>query len=191
MNLSILLSAVCGFIVLGACSMGISDAKGRGTTSDAETDAGNKQVLVDTFRNLVRYALLKTKRDAVKLGVTPDSFSVVAMNESLAARANAAIGGEQSTLSLTRLLEIAHRPSLTFHFYWKALSVREPLTAVFGLSYKPDGDLEVRLLWIGLPEQVPVSPRIGVIDGRKPLEEAVAELLHFHGGRLAPYHPPK
>lgn len=171
--------------------MGISDAEGRGTTSDAETDAGNKQVLVDTFRNLVRYALLKTKRDAVKLGVIPDSFSVVAMNESLAARANAAIGGELGSLSLALLLEKACEPSLTFHFYWRALDVREPLTAAFGLSCKPDGDLEVRLLWLGLPEQIPISTRIGVIDGRKPLEEAVAELLRFQEGRLTPYPPPQ
>ena len=38
MNLGILLFAICGVIVLGSCSMGISDAEGRGTTSDAETD---------------------------------------------------------------------------------------------------------------------------------------------------------
>jgi hypothetical protein len=44
--------------------------------ADADPDIGNKQVLVDTFRNLVRYALLKTHRDVVKLGVTPSSFSV-------------------------------------------------------------------------------------------------------------------
>jgi hypothetical protein len=171
--------------------MNISDAGGRGTTSDAETDAASKQVLVDTFRNLVRYALLKTKRDGVTLGVAPESFSVEAMDESLAARSNAAISGEQGAQSLTRLLEKAHGPALTFYFYWKAPAIREPLTAVFGLSYKTDGDLEVRLLWLGLPEQIPISPRIGVINGRRPLEEAVAELLRFQGDRLTPYSPPQ
>jgi hypothetical protein len=73
MNLSFFLSAVCGLIVIGACGMGISDAEGKGTTVDTDPDAGSKQVLADTFRNLVRYALLKTKQDAVKLGVTPGS----------------------------------------------------------------------------------------------------------------------
>jgi hypothetical protein len=62
---------------------------------------------------------------------------------------------------------------------------------VFALSYEPDGDLEVRLLWLGLPEKIPISRRIGVIEGRRPIEEAVAELLRFHGGRLAPYPPPE
>jgi len=155
-------------------------------------DADNKQVLVDTFRNLVRYALLKTNRDLVKLGVTPSGFSLEAMDESLAARANAGIFGERSARSLTRLLEKAHDPSLTFHFYWKAPSAREPLEAAFALSYEPAGDLKARLLWLGLPERVPISPRVGVIDGRKPLEEAVFELLRvLKDGRLAPYPPPR
>jgi hypothetical protein len=93
---------------------------------------------------------------------------------------------------VTRLLEKAHGPSLTFHFYWKAPAAQEPLEAVFGFSYEADGDLKVRLLWLGLPERVPISPRIGVVDGRKPLEEAVAELLRFlKDGRLTPYPPPK
>ena len=174
--------------------MGISDAEGKGTQSDDDLDAGNKQVLVDTFRNLVRYALLKTNRDVAKLGVTPSNFSMEAMDESLAARSNAGILGEPGGLSLAGLLEKAHKhkPSLTFQFYWKAPAARKPLDAAFGLSYEPDGDLKVRLLWLGLPEQVPISPRVGVVDGRKPLEEAVSELLRFHGdGWLAPYPPPK
>ncbi len=36
-----------------------------------------------------------------------------------------------------------------------------------------------------------LSPLIGIVDGQKPLEEAVAELLRSKGGRLAPYPPPK
>ena len=183
MNLSFFLFAACGLILFGAC---------KETQSDVDLDVGNKQVLVDTFRNLVRYVLLKTNRDVAKLGVTVSNFSVEAMNESLAARSNAEIFGEQGVLSLTKLMEKAHGPSLTFHFYWKAPAVREPLEAAFDLSYEPDGDLKVKLLWLGLPEQVPISPRVGVIDGRKPFEEAVTELLRFHGdGRLAPYPAPK
>ncbi len=179
------------FFLFGACGTGISDAEGKGT-QPADPVVSNKQVLVDTFRNLVRYALLKTNRDVARLGVTPSNFSVEAMDESLAARSNVEIFGERDALSLTRLLEKAHGPSLTFHFYWKAPAAREPLEAAFGLSYEPDGDLKVRLLWLGLPERVPISPRVGVVSGRKPLEEAVAELLRFHrNGRLAPYPPPR
>ena len=191
MNLSFFLFAACGFILFGACGIFIPDAEGKGTQSDADLDVGSKQVLVDTFRNLVRYALLKTNRDVAKLGVTPNNFSVEAMDESLVARSNAEIFG-RGALSLMRLLDKAHGPSLTFHFYWKAPGAREPLEAAFSLSYEPDGDLKVRLLWLGLPEQVPISPRVGVVDGRKPLEEAVVELLRFiKGDRLAPYPPPK
>lgn len=190
MNLSFFLVAACWFILFGAYGTRISHAEGKGT-QPTDPVVSNKQVLIDTFRNLVRYALLKTNRDVEKLGVTPSNFSVEAMDESLAARSNAEIFGERGALSLTRLLEKAHEPSLTFHFYWKAPAAREPLEATFGLSYEPDGDLKVRLLWLGLPERVPISPRIGVVDGRKPLEEAVAELLRSKGGRLAPYPPPK
>ncbi len=172
--------------------MSISDTEGKGTKSDADVDTGNKQVLDDTFRDLVRYAMLKTYRDMTKFGVTPVNFSVEAMDKSLAAPANAGISGEQRALSVKRLLKKAHGQSLNFHFYWKAPASQEPLEAVFGLSYEPDGDLKVRLLWLGLPERVPISPRVGVVDGPKPLEEAVTELLRFiEGGRLAPYPPPK
>jgi hypothetical protein len=192
MNLSFFLFVACGLILFGACGIGLGDAEGKGTQPDADLVVSNKQVLVDTFRNLVRYAMLKTNRDVTKFGVTPGNFSVEAVDESLAARANAGISGERGPLSVTRLLEKAYGPSLTFYFYWKAPVARELLEAVFGLSYEPDGDLKVRLLWLGLPERVPISPRIGVVDGRKPLEEAVAELVRFtEDGRLAPYPPPK
>ena len=64
MNLSYFLFVACGFILFGACSNVITGAEGKGTIqSDGDLDVGNKQVLVDTFRNLVRYALLKTNRD--------------------------------------------------------------------------------------------------------------------------------
>ncbi len=180
MNLNFFLFVAFGLVLLGACSK-----------SDADLDVNNKQVLADAFRDLVRYAMLKTNRDGTKFGVTEDNFSVKAMDESLAASANAGITGERSAVSVKRLLKKAHEPSLTFHFYWKAPAAREPLEAAFGLSYEPDGDLKMRLLWLGLPEQVPISPLIGIVDGQKPLEEAVAELLRSKGGRLAPYPPPK
>ncbi len=192
MNLSLFLFVGCGLILFGARGAGISDAEGKGTQPKADPVVSNKQVLADTFRNLVRYALLKTNRDVMKLGVMPSNFSVEAMDESLVAQANAGIFGERSVPSMTRLLKKAHGPSLTFHFYWKAPVAREPLEAAFDLSYEPDGDLKVRLLWLALPERVPISPRIGVVDGRRPLEEAVAELLRvIKGGQLAPYPPPR
>ncbi len=160
--------------------------------SAARPDAGSKQVLVDTFRNLVRYALRKTGRDETKLGATAGNFSIWAMDESLAARSNAGIFEERGVPSLARLLEKARGPSVTFHFSWKAPAAPEPFEAAFGLSYETDGDLEVRLLWLGLPERVPVSRSAGIVDGRKPLEEAVAELLRVQGdGRLAAYPPPE
>ena len=160
-------------------------------STNADLDVGNKQVLADTLRNLVRYALLKTRRDVVILGVTPSSFSVEAMDGSLAASANVGIFGKQSAPSLTTLLTKARESALTFLFYWKASNAREPLEAAFAVSYEPNGDLKVRLLWLGLPERVPISPRVGVFDGRKPLEETVMEQLRvLKGGRLAPYPPP-
>jgi hypothetical protein len=213
MNLSLFLFVGCGLILLGARSAGISDAEGKGTRPKADLVLSDKQVLVDTFRHLVRHVLPRTNRDVEKLGVTPGNFSVEAMDESLAAHANAGIFGERGAQSMTRLLKKARGASLTFHFYWRTPVAREPLEAAFDLSYEPDGelkmrllrelleaafglsyedgDLKVRLLWLGLPERVPISPRVGVVDGRKPLEEAVLELLRFKGGRLAPYPPPK
>jgi hypothetical protein len=190
MNLNLFLFATRGLILFGTCSIFIWGAEGKGKTqSDADPEVGNKLVLADTFRNLVRYALLKTYRDVTKFGVTPVYFSVEAMDESLAARPNAEIFGGGAP-SLKTLLKKARGPSLSFHFYWRAPASREPLEAAFDLSYE-DGDLKVRLLWLGLPERIPISPRIGVLDGRKPLEEAVIELLRFKGGRLAPYPPPE
>jgi len=192
MSLRFFCFAACRFILFGVCSFVISDAEGNGSPSDAALNVDNKHVLVDTFRNLVRYALLKTNRDVSKLGVTLSNFSVEAMDESLSARSNTGIFEEGGVLLLNRLLEKARGPSLTFHFYWTAPASREQLEAAFGLSYEPDGDLKVRLLWLRLPEQVPISSRVGIVDGRKPFEEAVAELLRFlKDGRLAPHPPPK
>jgi len=61
---------------------------GKRTQSDAYPDSNNKQTLADTFRDLVRYAMLKIHRDVVKFGVTPDKFTVEVMDKSLAAPAN-------------------------------------------------------------------------------------------------------
>ncbi len=191
MNSSFLLFVGCGLILTRAFGTGISDAEEKGTQL-ADQVTNDKQVLVDAFRDLVRYAMLKTYRDVVKFGVTPDNFSVEAMDESLGAPANARVFGERNVPSMQRLLDKARGPSVTFHFFWKAPVAQESLEAAFGLSYEPDGDLKVRLLWLGLPERVPISPREGVVDGRKPLEEAVFGLLRvLKGGQLEPYPPPK
>ncbi len=110
MNVSFFLFVARGLILFGACGMGVSGAEGKGTQPDADPDVGNKQVLADTFRDLVRYAMLKTYRDAVKFGVTPGNFSVEAMGESLANRANAEVSEDRGAVSLTRLLKKAHEP---------------------------------------------------------------------------------
>jgi hypothetical protein len=160
--------------------------------TESDPDVRSKQALVDTFRNLVRYALLKTKRDVVRFGVTPGNFSVEAIDSSLAAHANTGIFGTYVVPSLKVLLRKAHEPSLTFHLYWIAPTAREPLKAAFSLSYKPDGDLQVRLLWLDLPERIPISRSAGMTGGPNPIEEAVMELLRvLEGGRLAPYPPPE
>jgi hypothetical protein len=177
-DFGILVSALCGFVALGVGGVDLPEP-------------GNKQVLVDTFRNLVRYALRKTGRNASTFGVTPDTFSIEAMDKSLASGSNAAISGGNSSLSMTELLAKAHGPFLTFRFYWEAPAGVNSFTAAFGLSYEPDGDLAVRLLWLALPEQIPISRRVGVVDARRPLEEAVMELLRFDEGRLVPYPPPE
>ena len=57
---------------------------------------------------------------------------------------------------------------------WKVPTAREPLEAAFALSYEPGGHLKARLLWLGLPERIPISPRVGVVDTLKPLAEVVA-----------------
>ena len=154
-----------------------------------DLDAANKQVLAEAFCDLVRYALLKTRRNVDLLGVTARNFTVAAVDESLAAGANAAISGEHGAPTVERLLKRAARSPLTFHFYWKVARDGSPLEAAFDLSYE-EGDLKVRLLWLDLPERVPVSPLIGAIEGRKPLEEAVSMLLRVERGRLSPYPPP-
>ena len=60
------------------------------------------------------------------------------------------------------------------------------------LSYEPDGDLRVRLLWLGLPERIPISPQMPEADEVKPLEEAVSELVRVRNhGQLEPYSPPQ
>ena len=180
-----------GFIVLMLAAVAVLSYLLLTTMANADVDARNKQVLVDTFRDLVRYALLKTNRDFVKLGVTPGGFTADALTSSLSARANAGIFAGRTAPPLSALLQKAREPALVFHFYWTASTARQPLEAAFALSYEPEDDLKVRLLWLGLSERIPISPSAGVIGGLKPLEEAVQELLRvLNHGQLAPYPPP-
>ena len=155
----------------------------------SEKDAGNKQVMAGTFYNLIRYALRKIKRDIDSLGVNSSNFNVAAMDESLAASVNLAISPGNKPLTIAKLIKKARQSPLTFHFHWRPANNPSVLLAAFELSYE-DGDLKVRLLWLGLPEHIPISPRVGVIDGRRPLGEAVTELLLFKSDRLSPYPPP-
>ncbi len=162
------------------------------TMANPDVEARNKQVLVDTFYHLVCFPLLRSYRDLEMLGVTQGSFSVDALNSSLSARANAEIFAGHMTPTIKMLLQKARKPDLIFHFYWTLPTAREPLEGVFGISYVPSGDLKVRLLWLGLPERIPISPQAGVIDGRKPLEESVHTLVRvLKHGQLEPYPPPQ
>jgi hypothetical protein len=163
-----------------------------GNTSNPNPDMSDEQVLVDSFQVLVRYALRTLKRDAEEYGVSPRNFSVGAMKESLAASSNLGFSEKGGIGSLRSLVESGGDEGFTFYFYWKALAADRLLQAAFRLLYQPDGDLEVRLLALRLPDQVPIARSVGIVDGRKPFEEAVYERLRFLGdGRLAPYPPPE
>jgi hypothetical protein len=153
-------------------------------------EAQNRQIVADCFRGLVRYGLLKTHRNVEKLGASAACFTPQAMAESLVSSANAAIfGGREPSVAV--LMERAHDPTLTFCFTWKAPDAKVPYEAGFGLEYEDD-DLKVRLLWLDLPERVPISPRLEPVEGRRPLQEAVIELLRvFDDSRMAPYPPPE
>lgn len=156
---------------------------------DAELDVGSKQALVRSFEDLARYTLRKTGRDPLRFGVLPEQFTVKALEESLAADANGRIFGSGGP-SLKALLAEANRSPTTFLFQWMAPGFPELLQAAFELSYE-EGDVKNRLLWLGLPEKVPVAARIGIIDGRQPLEEAVTELLRVRkDGGIEQYPPP-
>ena len=152
-----------------------------------ETD--NKQVMADTFCNLVRYALRKIKRDADLLGVNSNTFSVASIDDSLTDSGNSATSSGEKLLTITALLKKTRHSSLTFQFYWKAVQSTSPLIATFELS-REAGDLKVRLLWLALPEKYPISPKVGIIDGRQPLEEAITELLVIKRGHILAYPPP-
>jgi hypothetical protein len=111
------------------------------------------------------------------------------MVESLATDADAEICGVRGESMVGTLLEKARQSSLPFRFYWKGAKDGSSLCATFRLSYEA-GDPKVELLWLGLPEIVLISPPVGAIDDRKPLEQAVLELLVVKSGRLSAYAPP-
>jgi hypothetical protein len=149
-----------------------------------------KQVLVETFCNLVRYALRKTGRDGDER-FSVSGLSTEALDASLSAGDNAMLFGNRVKPSLKELLERARERSLTLHFCWNTPAKHVTLKGAFELSYEPDGDLKVRLLWLDIPERVPISPKVAPVGELEPLEEAVAELLRaMEDGRLAPYQPP-
>lgn len=153
----------------------------------------SKQTLVNSFRNVVRYAMRKMKRDMEAFGVTAASFSTKALDESLASPMNAGIFGDrEQQRSLAALLAAVRREPVTFHFAWKASDAPTPHTAAVELSFSRRTDLKIRLLRLALPEKVPVSPRVGVIEGCAPLEEAVFDVIRVHeDGRLEPFPTPK
>ncbi len=157
--------------------------------SDADLDVGSKQALVTSFEELARCAVRMTNRDPRRLGVLPEHFTVQALEESVVAEANARLF-HPGPPSPKALLAKARRSPTTFLFLWRAPGFPEPLQAAFELSFERRG-LRNRLLWLGLPEKVPISPRVGIIDGRVPLEEAVTEVLRVRpDGGIEQYPPP-
>ena len=181
----------CGIMILGTVGCFSGSSGDNNDHADASREHSNKQVLADTFRHLVRYALLKTNRDPAGLGVTPACFTDQTVEESLLHRSNADIFSGKAP-AVARLLERAHATPVQFHFNWQAPGAPERSNAEFNLSYEPDGDLKVRLLVIAIPEKIPVSPQAGIISGRKPFAEAVQELVRLSSsGRLEPYPAPR
>jgi len=150
----------------------------------------SKLILVDAFRALVKDAMVALDRSPEQYGVTPASFDLASLNKSFSAPGNTDlfIGREPS---LRAILDIVNTGPVRFTFYWNAPKTSEPHEAVFDI-FNADGDLKIRLVWIALPEKVPVSPRVGVIDGRKPVPWAITILLKvLSGGRLEPYADPE
>ncbi|HAM22838.1 MAG TPA: hypothetical protein DCQ04_11300 [Actinobacteria bacterium] len=152
----------------------------------------SRQVLVNAVRNVVRYAMRKMKRDIEQNGVTPELFTPKAFGENLASPMNDGIFPEQERQrSLGALLDVVRRGPVTFHFAWTAPGASTPHIAVVELLFAGRATLKIRLLWLALPEKIPVSPRIGVIEGRTPLKEAVFDVVRvYEDGRLEAFpHP--
>lgn len=150
----------------------------------------SKQVLVNALRNVVRYVMRKTKRDIEEYGVKPEFFAPRALDESLASPMNDGMLLQQER-SLGAVLDVARRGPVTFRFSWTAPRASTPHIAVVELFFTRCSTLKIRLLWLELPEKVPVSPRIGVIEGRTPLKEAVFDVVRvYEDGRLEAFpHP--
>lgn len=150
------------------------------------------RVLLEAFRNVVRYFMLKTKRDVEQFGVSEIFFTQEALAESFRSPMNAELFAERDLRhSLAGLLAAVRRGRVVFHFLWAMPDVPEPYVAALELELARRGLLKIRLLWIALPDQIPVSPRIGVVNGLEPLEEAVFETLRIHqDGRLEALQPP-
>ncbi|PRQ00466.1 hypothetical protein ENSA7_59600 [Enhygromyxa salina] len=152
----------------------------------------SKMTLINSFRNTVRYAMRKMKLDCEQHGVTEAFFNLDAFDQSLRLPVNAEVcgaGGQQA--SLIDLLTAVRRDPVTFHFAWTRHAVATPHSAAFEMFLTRSGALKVRLLWLALPDMFPVSPRIGIIDGRAPLKEAVFDLLQVRSdGRIEVFPDP-
>ena len=152
----------------------------------------SERVLLDAFRNVVRYFMRKTKRDVEQFGVSEVFFTQEALAESFRSPMNAELFVERELQrSLAGLLAAVRRGRVVFQFLWATPDVPEPYVAALELELVRRALLKIRLLWLALPEQIPVSPRIGVINGLEPLKEAVFETLRVHeDGRLEAHQPP-
>ncbi|MBF0234160.1 MAG: hypothetical protein HQK65_14150 [Desulfamplus sp.] len=150
----------------------------------------SKVILVNAFRVLVKDAMVALKRSPEKYDITPACFNLAALNKSFSASSNSGIFVGRPP-SLESMLDSVKTTPLCFTFYWDGLKASNHYEAVFDILVD-DGDLKIRLVWLSLPEKVPVSPRVGVIDGRKPIPWAIKILLKvLSNGCLEPYSDPK
>jgi len=149
----------------------------------------SETVLVNAFRQLIDNALGRIERNPEMYGVTSSIFSVEALKDSFFDPRNKGIFVDD-TPSLNAMLEIVETKPLQFTFFWKSEKDSKQFEAVFDI-FKDRKSLRIRLMWLNLPEKIPISPRVGIIEGRKPIPEAISTILRlFPGGRLESYLPP-
>jgi hypothetical protein len=144
----------------------------------AGPEATSQQALVDAFRTTVRYALLKTRRDVATYGVSPSRFTPEALAESLRAKENADAFSDPAAPSVLSMVKRTEGGPVTLLFRWQPAEGQTELRAAFRLTKEPHA-WDVRLLWLELPQKVPVAPSVGEIDGQKPIEEAVFQKLEL------------
>lgn len=144
--------------------------------------------LVEALQSMVRYFMRKTSRDVDHFGVSERHFTSQALAKSFASPMNVDLIDEPS---LAGLVAVARRGPSIFHFLWE-VGATKPYVAATECFFTRLSVLKVRLLWLKLPDLIPVSPRMGPKNGYQPLKEAVfAVLLVSEDGHLEAPEPPR